>query len=155
MRKLIFLLPLLFLTACFENIFGPTTLPSPTTVIMASPSPEASPSATAHIIIKQTVSQNGHPITEAGVEANKDFKVAGTAQCFDPSDQQIQCPFIPFWKNNQTAGFNANCTFFGSESDNYAIYNCQNPERDAVFETCALDWDKKEVGCDSVHLNIG
>lgn len=137
----------LFLFGCSsDTVVSPTSSPSP------SPSPE---SVLTHMIVKQTVSQGGHPITEAGVESNKDFKIAGMAQCFDGEDKQITCQLIPYWSHQQTAGFGANCTQFGSESDNYTIYNCTQPMRDAQFETCALDWDRHELGCDRVNLNIG
>lgn len=138
----------LLLSACGSST-APDALPSPS----PAPSPEV---ATVHMLVKISVSQGGQRMTEAGVEANKDFKVSGTAtQCLDGNDKQIACPFIPYWRVDQTAGFGANCTRFGNESDNFAIFNCTEPIRDAQFQACALDWDRKELGCDRVNLNIG
>jgi len=140
------LFALLVLASSVALAFGcgtnPAAVPSP------SPEPSVAPPPEKLVVVGVTAVQNG----KAGitlVQTNEQFKINATANACYLDRVQVKCDgplfSIPYWSQKQRGG--ERCEPAGAIDSSSVAYVCRTVGNGREFEACALDFDKREIGC--------
>ena len=148
MKKFALILSLLSLVGCFENVFGPTTVPSPSPAeVLPSPSPV--PPVFAQVSI--SAFKNGAKIN--AWHPGDNIELRGDVVCFDGMSQVTPCPFISEWNWQNFSDPNAECFLFDQVQSRRPHVTCQEAGLFLVM-TSPLDIDGKSIGVSQLFVAI-
>lgn len=128
---------------------------NPVAPLVPSPEPSATPGHEKLVVVGVTGVQNGKEgINE--VQAFEQFKIDATANACYLDRVQVACNgpdfSIPYWSQKQRGG--ERCDPSGAIDSASVAYVCPTVGKGREFEACALDFDKREIGCGRWTINV-